>query len=248
VRFDVVCLFPEMCREVLRSGVIGRAVESQVARVVITDIRRFAGDRHGTVDDNPYGGGAGMILRAEPVVEAVESVRIGSAPVILMSPAGRPFRQEHAAALAAHEQLVFVCGRYKGFDERIRKLVVTDEYSLGDYVISGGELAALVMIDAIMRCLPGTLGSAESADTDSFAPGRRGLLDAAHYTRPPAYRGLEVPEVLLSGDHAAIEKWRQRSSLERTRSLRPDLLANSDPESTARSAPSAEEKPRKAQP
>lgn len=228
MRIDVVCLFPDMCREILGSGVIGRAVESGIARLVLTDVRRFTGDRHGTVDDSPYGGGAGMILRAEPVVEAVESVRIGNAPVILTTPAGRPFRQEYARALSEHEQLVFVCGRYKGFDERIRELVVTHEFSLGDYVISGGELAAMVMIDAIMRCLPGTLGSQESADTDSFASGRGGFLDAAHYTRPPVYRGLQVPEVLLSGDHAAIEEWRRRSSRERTRALRPDLLANSN--------------------
>jgi tRNA (guanine37-N1)-methyltransferase len=234
VRIDVVCLFPDLCREVLRSGVIGRAIEAGLSRVVVTDIRSFAGNRHGSVDDSPYGGGAGMILRVEPVVEAVESIRIGEAPVILTSPAGRPFRQEDARALSRQPQLVFVCGRYKGLDERIRELVVTHELSLGDYVISGGELAALVMIDAILRCVPGTLGSQESAETDSFAPGRDGLLDAAHYTRPPVYRGLEVPGVLLSGDHAAIEEWRRRSSRDRTRKARPDLLEDREPNGRAR--------------
>jgi tRNA (guanine37-N1)-methyltransferase len=158
----------------------------------------------------------------------VESVRVGRSPVLLMSPAGATFTQADADALADHEQLVFVCGRYKGFDERIRDLVVTHEFSLGDYVISGGELAAMVMIDAIVRRRPGTLGRFESGDTDSFSRGREGALDAAHYTRPPEYRGISIPPVLLSGDHAAIEAWRRRSSLERTRARRPDLLGGHD--------------------
>lgn len=223
-RIDLLTLFPRMCQETLAAGVVGRAIDRGLVRTVVTDIRGFAPDRHGTVDDTPYGGGAGMVLRPEPVVEAVESVRRTGAPVLLMSPAGKRFEQADAERLASEEQLVFVCGRYKGFDERIRDLVVTQEYSLGDFVISGGELAALAMIDAIVRRIPGTLGSLESGDTDSFAVGRHGLLDAAYYTRPPVYRGLGVPEVLLSGDHAAIEEWRRRSSEGRTRQRRPELM------------------------
>jgi tRNA (guanine37-N1)-methyltransferase len=224
VRIDLLTLMPQMCRAVLAAGVVGRAIEGGLVRVVVTDVRRFAGDRHGTVDDTPYGGGAGMVLRPAPVVEAIESVRTTGAPVILMSPAGRPLRQPVVEELAGHEQLVLVSGRYKGLDERIRELVVTDEISLGDYVLSGGELAALVVVDAVVRRLPGVLGNLDSADTDSFSAGRAGLLDAAYYTRPPTYRGLAVPEVLLSGDHAAIDRWRRDSSLQRTRARRPDLL------------------------
>jgi tRNA (guanine37-N1)-methyltransferase len=224
VRIDLLTLMPQMCRAVLAAGVVGRAIDNALVRVVVTDVRRFAGDRHGTADDTPYGGGAGMVLRAEPVVEAVESVRQTGAPVILMSPAGRPLRQAVVEELARHQQLVLVCGRYKGVDERIRELVVTDEISIGDYVLSGGELAALVMVDAVVRRLPGVLGNLDSADTDSFSAGRDGLLDAAYYTRPPVYRGLAVPEVLLSGDHAAIDRWRQQSSLQRTHARRPELL------------------------
>lgn len=223
-RIDVLTLFPRMCKEALAAGVVGRAIERGLVQAVVTDFRFFAPDRHGTVDDTPYGGGAGMILRPEPVVEAVESVRRTGAKVLLMSPTGKRFAQADAEELAQAEQLIFICGRYKGFDERIRDLVVTHEYSLGDFVISGGELAALTMIDAIVRRVPGTLGSMESGDTDSFSVGRDGLLDAAYYTRPPVYRGLGVPEVLLSGNHRAIEEWRRGSSEGRTRERRPELM------------------------
>lgn len=202
-------------------------------RCVVTDIRDFAGDRHGTMDDTPYGGGAGMVLRPEPAVAAVESVRIGQNPVVLTSPAGRRFDQEQAdrwaGHLAAGGQLVLLCGRYKGFDERVRELVVTDEVSIGDYVLSGGELAALVVLDAVVRRIDGVLGRRESADTDSFGPSRDGRLDCAWYTRPEEYRGRRVPEDLLTGDHARIERWRQQSSLERTRKWRPDLLEDDAP-------------------
>jgi tRNA (guanine37-N1)-methyltransferase len=224
LRIDILTLFPEMCRVALSTGVVGRAIEVGLVEAVVSDLRLFSGDRHGTVDDAPYGGGAGMILQAPVVVQAVESVRRPGAPVILLSPAGRPFRQEIAEELSGHDQLVLVCGRYKGFDERIRELVVSDEISLGDFVLSGGELAALAVTDAVVRRIPGTLGSMDSADSDSFSHGRAGLLDAAWYTRPPEYRGLGVPEVLLSGDHAAIERWREQSSLARTKARRPDLL------------------------
>lgn len=234
MRIDIVSLFPAMCEAVLSAGVVGRAREAGLVEVVLTDPRRFSTDRHGTVDSPPYGGGAGMILQAPPFVRAVESVRRSGAPVILMSPAGRPFTQAVAQELSGHEQIVLVCGRYKGFDERIRELVATDEISLGDFVLSGGEIAALAVTDAVVRRIPGTLGDLDSADSDSFSHGRRGLLDAAWYTRPPEYRGLTVPEVLLSGDHAAIDRWREQSSLDRTRIRRPDLLDEPDGPSGSR--------------
>ena len=199
---------------------------------MVTDFRLFAADRHGSVDDTPYGGGPGMVIRPEPVVEAVESVRIGRAPVVLLTPQGRRFDQDQAERWAemlqrpvGHDagQLILLCGRYKGFDERVRELVVTDEISLGDFVLSGGELAALAVIDAVVRRVPGVLGRQESADTDSFGPARDGRLDCGWYTRPPEYRGSAVPAPLLSGDHAAIEKFRQRDSEARTRARRSDL-------------------------
>lgn len=227
MRIDVLTLFPELCRVALSTGVLGRACESGIVRAVVTDFRRFAQGRHGVVDDTPYGGGAGMLLRPEPLVRAVESIRISGAPVILTSPAGERFDQRIAEELSGHEQLIFLCGRYKGFDERVRDLVVTRELSIGDYVLSGGELAALVMVDAIVRRIPGVLGNLDSADTDSFGAGRSGGLDAAHYTRPAEYRGRRVPEILLSGDHAVIERWTKADSRQRTRARRPDLI---DPE------------------
>jgi tRNA (guanine37-N1)-methyltransferase len=224
VRIDIVTLFPQLCRTALATGVLGRACESGLVRAVVTDFRRFAPGRHAVVDDTPYGGGAGMLLRPEPVVRAVESIRIAAAPVILTTPAGERFDQRMAEEWSRSEQLIFLCGRYKGFDERVRELVVTHEVSIGDYVLSGGELAALVMIDAIVRRIPGALGNLDSADTDSFGAGRQGGLDAAHYTRPPEYRGRRVPEVLMSGDHGAIERWAQDDSRRRTQTRRPDLM------------------------
>lgn len=233
MRIDLLTLFPGLCRAVLREGVVGRALERGQARCVVTDFRLFAGDRHGTVDDTPYGGGAGMVIRPEPVVEAVESVRIGDAPVVLTTPGGRRFDQAQADAWAAHleagGQLILLCGRYKGFDERVRDLVVTDEISLGDFVLSGGELAALAVVDAVVRKLPGVLGRIESAESDSFGPAREGRLDCAWYTRPPVYRGIGVPSPLLCGDHAAIARWRDKDSEERTRAARPDLMDDTFP-------------------
>lgn len=227
MRIDVLTLFPDLCRVTLSTGVLGRACESGLVRAIVTDFRRFAEGRHGVVDDTPYGGGAGMLLRPEPLVRAVESIRIAGAPVILTSPAGERFDQRIAEELSGHEQLIFLCGRYKGFDERVREMVVTRELSIGDYVLSGGELAALVMVDAIVRRIPGALGNLDSADTDSFSARRSGGLDAAHYTRPAEYRGRRVPEILMSGDHAVIERWTQADSRQRTRARRPDLI---DPE------------------
>lgn len=224
MRIDLVSLFPQMCRAVLGAGVVGKAIESQLVDVVVTDPRQFCEDRHGVVDGPPYGGGPGMILRAPPLVMAVESVRRSAAKVVLMSPTGPTFTQEMAQEWTEEDQLILVCGRYKGFDERIVELLAAQELSLGDFVLSGGELAALAVVDAVIRRIPGALGDMDSADGDSFSCGRNGLLDAACYTRPPEYRGLQVPEVLLSGDHAAIEEWRKQSSLARTKARRPDLM------------------------
>jgi tRNA (guanine37-N1)-methyltransferase len=187
--------------------------------------REFTADAHRTVDDEPYGGGAGMVMMAPPIVEAVESLAVApKSPVILLSPAGRRFDQPTARRLAGEEELTFVCGRYKGVDERVRELVVTEELSLGDFILSGGELAAAVCIEAIVRLVDHVLGNEESGDTDSFEAGRDHMLDCAWYTRPLEYRGLRVPDVLMSGHHKEIEQWRRRSSLARTRQLRPDLL------------------------
>jgi len=187
--------------------------------------REFTRDAHRSVDDAPFGGGAGQVMMAPPLVEAVESLapKPGT-PVILMGPSGRRFDQAQAERLAAADELTFVCGRYKGVDERVRELVVTEEISLGDFVLSGGEIAAAAVIEAVVRLKADVLGNEESANTDSFAAGREGLLDCAWYTRPAEYRGLKVPEVLMSGHHAEIEKWRRQSSLERTRRYRPDLI------------------------
>ncbi len=187
--------------------------------------RTFTSDAHRTVDDSPFGGGAGMIMMAPPIVDAVESLdRAPGSPVILMSPAGKRFEQKDAERLSDEKELTFICGRYKGVDERVRELVVTEEISIGDFVLSGGEVAAAAVIEAVVRLLDDVLGDDESANTDSFAAGREGLLDCAWYTRPAEYRGKKVPDVLMSGHHAEIEKWRRQSSLERTRRLRPDLI------------------------
>lgn len=231
MRIGVVTIFPEVMDEVLAMGMLGVAQKKGLVEYRTLSPREFTGDLHQSVDDEPYGGGAGMVMMAPPLVEAVEALapEPGS-PVILLSPAGKRFDQAEAARLARFENLTFICGRYKGVDERVRELVVTDELSIGDYVLSGGELAAGVVIEAVVRLRDEVLGDRESGDTDSFAAGREGLLDCAWYTRPHEYRGLKVPETLLSGHHAEIEKWRRRSSLERTRRLRPDLLRGREEE------------------
>jgi tRNA (guanine37-N1)-methyltransferase len=226
-----ITIFPGMMSGPLASGMLDIAAKKGAADYKVVDLRDFAVDKHGSVDDYPYGGGPGMVMMAPPFVEAVESVRspeeAGEVPVILMSPTGRRFDQSIAMELARREKIVFVCGRYKGVDARVDELVITDTISIGDYILSGGELPALVVADAVIRYLPGVIGDERSRDTDSFSREREFMLDAAYYTRPPEYRGLKVPEILQSGNHAKIEEWRRESALERTKRLRPDLLDDS---------------------
>ena len=226
-----VTIFPDLFTEPLAAGMIGIAERNGAARYHVINLRDFAEDRYGSVDDYPYGGGPGMVLMAPPIIKAVESARPEGegieSPVILLSPCGVPFDQAKARELSGKRRLVFVCGRYKGVDERVRELAVTESISIGDYILSGGELAALVVTDAVVRCLPGVLGDERSRESDSFSEEREFCLDAAYYTRPPEYRGLSVPEVLLSGNHAKIDEWRSESARERTMRYRPDLLAKS---------------------
>ncbi len=232
-RIEILTLFPEMVGSVLRTSILGRAESQGRVAYEVIDIREHAVDRHGTVDGTAYGGGPGMIMMAPPVVEAVEAHRRREdATVLLTTPQGERLDErlvlELAAELERAGELLIVCGHYKGVDERIRRLVVTREVSIGDYVLSGGELPALVIVDAVVRRLGGVLHDPGSADTDSFTAARGGGLDAPWYTRPPVYRGLEVPEVLLSGHHARIEAWRREQAALRTRRCRPDLAGGGD--------------------
>ena len=225
VRINVVTIFPETMDAVFAIGMLSVAAKKGLVEFRTKSPREFTSDAHRTVDDSPFGGGAGMIMMAPPIVDAVESFGIASgSPVILMSPIGKRFDQAAAQRLSQEQELTFICGRYKGVDERVKELVVTEEISLGDFVLSGGEFAAAAVIEAVVRLKAEVLGNEESANSDSFAPGREGLLDSAWYTRPAEYRGLRVPDVLMSGHHAEIEKWRRKSSLERTKQHRPDLL------------------------
>lgn len=217
---DIVTLFPEMF-EPLRQSILGRAVEQGQLLIRYANPRDFTSDRHRTVDDYPYGGGPGMVMKPEPIFLAVESVATPDASVILMSPAGRVFNQQIAAELATRSHLILICGHYEGVDDRVREHLATDEISIGDYVLTGGELAAMVIIDAVARLLPGVLGHAESAGDESHS---HGLLEYPQYTRPPEFRGWPVPERLLSGHHAEIAKWRRRQALETTAARRPDLM------------------------
>ncbi len=227
MKFHIVTLFPKMISAFLSEGLLKVAIEKSAIEVNIVDIRDFTADKHRTADDYPFGGGPGMILKPEPVFLAVESVLgtrpIGSVPTILLSAEGRIFNHKIAQELSQKDELILVCGHYKGVDERVRLHLVTDEISIGDYVISGGELAALVVVDAVTRLLPGPLGDFGSAETDSFYDG---LLGCGYYTRPREFRDYKVPEVLVSGDHEAIRRWRRRDSLKKTYLRRPDLLKN----------------------
>lgn len=224
MQFDVFTLLPEIFPSYLESSILQRARQRGLIDVRLHNVRDYTHDRHHTTDDIPYGGGGGMVMKPEPVFEAIETV-LGSqsnCPVILLTPQGRVFNQRIAQELAQLERIALLCGRYEGVDERIRRQLVTDEISIGDYVLTGGELPALILIDAVTRLLPGTLGDPDGAADDSHASG---LLEYPHYTRPPEFRGENVPDVLLSGAHARIEKWRREQSLLRTLERRPDLLA-----------------------
>lgn len=225
MRIDIVSLFPEIVEGVLRASLLGRAVDEGLIEVAVTNPRDFAADRHRTVDDAPYGGGAGMLMQCGPLFAAVESLRGRNtcARVILMSPRGRRLDQQKARELACAPDLVILCARYEGVDERVSEALVTEEISIGDYVLNGGELPALVLVEAIGRMIPGVVGKWESVDTDSFF---HGLLGPPQYTRPPEFRGMRVPAPLLSGDHAAIGRWRRKEALRVTRARRPDLLRN----------------------
>ena len=225
MRIDVITLFPELVQAVAGSGVVGRAIGRGIASLHCWQLRDFATDRHRTVDDAPFGGGPGMVLKAEPVLAAIAAARAADARpvrVAYLTPQGRRFDQSAACELAGRERLLLLCGRYEGLDERVLDLAVDEEWSCGDYVLSGGELPAMVMIDAVVRLLPDALGDAESAQQDSFM---HGLLDHPHYTRPQVLAGRAVPPVLLGGDHARIARWRLQQALARTWRRRPDLLA-----------------------
>ncbi|MBU2502611.1 tRNA (guanosine(37)-N1)-methyltransferase TrmD [bacterium] len=229
----ILTLFPDMVRAVLETSILGRARSQGQVDYQVVDIRDFAVDKHRTVDDTAYGGGAGMIMMAQPVVEAVESCRRRSdAPVLMTTPQGETLDEaltlELLEELQAKGELILVCGHYKGIDERVKDLVVTREISIGDFVLSGGELPALVVTDAVVRRIEGVLHNGESAASDSFTASRAGGLDCPWYTKPPEYRGLEVPEVLLSGHHANIEKWRREQAAQRTRDRRPDLAPDGE--------------------
>jgi tRNA (guanine37-N1)-methyltransferase len=222
MRIDVLTIFPGILEGPLRESLLGRAIDDGVVDVRVHDIRPFATDKHRQVDDEAYGGGPGMVMKPEPVFAAVESVGQGDHRNILLSPAGRRLDQALVRELADEPWLVLICGRYEGVDERVVEGLPAEEVSIGDYVLSGGEVPALVVLEAVTRLVPGVIGREESHRRDSF--GQEGLLDHPHFTRPAEFRGMRVPETLLSGDHAAIERWRRQAALEKTRRNRPDLL------------------------
>ena len=224
MRFDVFSLIPEVMEAYLQASVLGKALSSGLVSVRLHNIRDYASDRHRTTDDVPYGGGGGMVMKPEPIFAAVEKVlgeSMGSVPVILLSPQGRVFDQAIARDLAKVPRIALICGRYEGVDERVAMHLATEEISIGDYVLTGGELPALIVMDAVARLIPGVLGDQDAPSKDSHA---EGLLEYPHYTRPAQFRGWKVPEVLLSGDHRLIEAWRREQSLTRTQERRPDLL------------------------
>lgn len=213
-------LFPEMYDGVLNSSILKRAKDKGIVDYHLVDFRDYSEDKHNKVDDYPYGGGAGMVLKPEPIFNAMDALEVENPRVILLCPQGAPFNQKMAEDLSVEENIVFICGHYEGYDERIRTLV-TDEVSIGDYVLTGGELASMTMTDAIVRLIPNVISNQESHEQDSFSTG---MLEHPHYTRPREYRGMKVPEVLLSGDHKKIDEWRYNESLKRTKDRRPDLL------------------------
>ncbi len=225
VNFHILTLFPEMVMQGLHTSILGRAAERGQISIEAVNIRDYTTDKHGRVDDYTYGGGAGMLMQAQPVYDSYRSVadRIGKEKktrVIYVTPQGKPFRQETAQELSKEEELIILCGHYEGIDERVLEEIVTDEISIGDYVLTGGELPAMVIVDAIARLVPGVLHNGESAETESFGDG---LLEYPQYSRPEVWHGRQVPQILLSGDHAKVDAWRLERALERTRERRPDL-------------------------
>ena len=236
MQFDVFTILPEVFQPYLDTSILKRARQSGLINVRVHNIRDYTHDKHHSTDDTPYGGGGGMVMKPEPIFEAVESV-LGLAPhptqgrpasnipIILLTPQGRVFDQSIAEELARHEHIALLCGRYEGIDERIREHLVTDEISIGDYVLTGGEIPALILIDAVARLLPGVLGDPTGAQDDSHS---MGLLEYPHYTKPPEFRGWKVPDILVSGDHARIEKWRREQALMRTLKKRPDMLERTE--------------------
>ncbi|MGM9986542.1 MAG: tRNA (guanosine(37)-N1)-methyltransferase TrmD [Bacillaceae bacterium] len=228
MKIDILTLFPEMFHGVFGASILKKAQEKEAAHISVHNFRDYTTDRHNKVDDYPYGGGAGMVLAPQPLFDAVDALTketVTKPRVILMCPQGERFTQQKAEELAKEEHLIFLCGHYEGYDERIRQHLVTDEISIGDFVLTGGELASMVITDAVVRLLPEVLGNESSAVEDSFSTG---LLEHPHYTRPADFRGLKVPDVLLSGNHAKIEEWRHRESLKRTYTRRPDLLQHKE--------------------
>lgn len=229
MKIDVLSIFPEMFDGVLGHSILKKAAEKQAVKYHIVNFRDYADNRHQTVDDYPYGGGAGMVLKPQPIFDAVgdlvEKAESTRPRVILMCPQGERFSQKKAEELSKEDHLIFICGHYEGYDERIREHLITDEISIGDYVLTGGELGAMVVIDSVVRLLPGVLGSEESHIKDSFSTG---LLEHPHYTRPADFRGMKVPDVLTSGNHRLIEEWRTKESLRRTYLRRPDLFETVD--------------------
>ena len=229
MRIDILTLFPNMFSGPFAESIVKRAMDRNLISITIHNLRDWGSGKHKVVDDYPFGGGTGMVMKSEPLFEATEAIKAegacSSAPVILLTPQGRVFNQRIAAELAALDQLILICGHYEGIDERVREHLATDEISIGDYVLTGGELAAMVVVDAVVRQLPGVLGSEESAKDDSHTSS---LLEYPQYTRPQTYRGWEVPQVLLSGNHAQIATWRREQSILRTLSRRPELLEKAD--------------------
>jgi tRNA (guanine37-N1)-methyltransferase len=234
LRVDIITIFPDFFREVFEHGIVRRAHAAGLVKIAAHDLRRWTSDKHHVVDDRPFGGGDGMVLKPEPIFAAVEELAGNGLQekdheklrVVLLSPQGKVFSQALAADLSQSDQVILICGRYEGVDERVAQALVTDEISIGDYVLSGGEPAAIVVADAIVRLLPGALGSETSSHNESFS--EEGLLDFPQYTRPPEFRGMRVPDVLMTGNHAEIERWRREAALTKTRAQRPDLLKNKD--------------------
>lgn len=228
IGFDIITIFPWIFHAYLGESILKRALQKQLLDVRVYNLRDFTTDKHRTVDDYPYGGGPGMVMKIEPIFNAVQAIKADGfeRSVVMLSPQGKLYNQGMAEALAREKRrMLFICGRYEGIDERVRESLVDEEISIGDYVMTGGELAALVIIDSIARLIPGVLGDKESAKEESFA---RGLLDYPHYTRPPEFMGMKVPEVLLSGNHREISRWRRREAIKRTLQRRPDLLERAE--------------------